>query len=71
MTIDGLTAAPPSLERHEELVQCAERRVRRACEKLALAEAEKAEAQHALEHAQAARLAWIACNPDPQLEMPI
>jgi hypothetical protein len=71
MTIDGLTAAPPSLEQHEELVQCAERRVRRAHEKFAQAQAEVWAAEEALLQAKSDRIAWIANNPDPQLEMPI
>ncbi|GGN49503.1 hypothetical protein GCM10011349_20190 [Novosphingobium indicum] len=65
----ALTAAEPTLERHEEIVACAERRVRRASERLDRAQTELAEAAEALITAREARTEWIANNPDPQLMM--
>ena len=65
----ALTAAEPTLERHEELVACAERRVRRASERLERAKTELAEAAEALVTAREARADWIANSPDPQMMM--
>lgn len=65
----GLTAAPPTLERCEEVVRCAEQRCRRATEKLRAAQAEHIAALIALCHAKAERTRFIASNPDPQMVM--
>lgn len=69
MIPDGLTPAEPTLESVEELVSCAERRVKRAVERLASAQREVADAAAALTRATEDRAAWIIANPDPQLEM--
>ena len=65
----GLTAAPLTLERCEELVRCAEQRQRRATAKLDAARAEHIASLIALCHAKAERTQFIANNPDPQLVM--
>lgn len=62
----GMIAAPPSLDRHELAVQGAEKRLRRAREKNDAAEAELDAATQWLARMRAERLAFIACNPDPQ-----
>lgn len=65
----GLQPAAPSLERHEELVRCAQLRKARASQRLERAQAEDSDAATALERAIAARTDWIANCPDPQLIM--
>ena len=63
----GLTAAPPSLERCEEVVRCAEQRDRRAAAKRDAAVSERIAAMIAKCHARAARSHFIANNPDDQM----
>lgn len=65
----GLTPAPPTMARLEELVVCAERRLARARAKLEAAQHEMSEAEADLQRAVDRRTAWIADNPDPQLMM--
>jgi hypothetical protein len=65
----GLTPAKPTLEMHEALVLCARDRARRARVKRETAEAEEAAAVEAEANEIAARDAFIAANPDPQLMM--
>lgn len=67
----GLTAAPPSLAQHELQILFAQQRLRRAQTKRIAAAEEEAEAEEDLEAKVAARLDFIANNPDPQLAMPI
>lgn len=69
ISVPGLTPAEPSLERHEEIVACAERRVRRASIRLDRAQAELADAAIALVSARTDLEDWIEANPDDQLEM--
>lgn len=57
----------PSLEQHNEIVTCCERRFLRADEKLAAAATEHNDSHAALCAARAARAAFVAANPDPQL----
>lgn len=59
----------PTLDAHEELVRLAERRVRRAAERLRAIEAEHTEAVQALDAARMERAEWITSNPDPQIMM--
>lgn len=67
----GLTAAPATLEQHNELMMHKERRIARAQEKCAIADAELAAAVADYDAGACARLEFIATNPDPQLVMPI
>lgn len=67
----GLTAAAATLEQHNELMMHKERRVARAREKCAVADAELAAAVADHDAGAQARLQFIATNPDPQLVMPI
>lgn len=66
---DGLTPADPTLESIEEIISCAERRVKRAGERLERAQVELGDAAAALVHAREERSAWVVANPDPQMEM--
>ncbi|WCT78896.1 hypothetical protein [Novosphingobium humi] len=66
---DGLTPSDPTLESIEEVISCAERRVKRAGERLARAQKELGDAAAALVLARDDRAAWLVANPDPQLEM--
>jgi hypothetical protein len=65
----GLTPADPSLEQHEELVLCAERRLQRARSKLAVAVSEEEAAEAYLVSARAKRDRFVTDNPDPQLSI--
>lgn len=60
----------PSLEQHNEIVACCERRFLRADEKLAAAATEHNDSHAALCAARAARNNFVAANPDPQLAIP-
>jgi hypothetical protein len=51
------------------VVACAERRCKRAEQRLMRASAEVAEAADALDQARLDRLAWIEATPLPQMEM--
>jgi hypothetical protein len=62
-------SGPASLDKIEELVRCCERRIARATEKLACAEAESTASKAAYERALAARADWIVNTPDAQLMM--
>lgn len=59
----------PDRARLNDLVFHCEKRVRRAGEKLTIAERENSDAQHALATARARLAAWIEANPEPQLEL--
>lgn len=67
--ITGLTPSAPTLESMEELVSCAERRVKRAAYKLDRQERELGDAAAALVKARDDLAAWIAAHPEPQMEM--
>ncbi|EJL21912.1 hypothetical protein [Novosphingobium sp. AP12] len=64
-----MTPRPPSRKGHEAEVQFAEQRLQRAVAKCAVADAEHDEAVRYLEVKKAAEAAFIAANPDPQIEI--
>lgn len=65
----AMTPLEPSLDRHNEIVACCERRFLRADEKLSAAAAEHNDSHAALRAAREARAQYIAENPDPQLSI--
>jgi hypothetical protein len=67
--LDGLTPAEPTLESLEEVVSCAERRVKRAAEKHERAQVELGDAAAALTLARGELSAWVEAHPEPQMEM--
>ncbi|MBB3956861.1 hypothetical protein [Novosphingobium sediminicola] len=69
MQIDGLTPSEPTLESIEEIISCAERRVKRAGLRLERAQEELGGAAAALVRAREDKAAWLLANPQDQLEM--
>lgn len=67
--LDGLTPAEPTLESLEEVVSCAERRVKRAGLRLERAQEELGAAAAALVRAREDKAAWLLANPQDQMEM--
>lgn len=61
--IEGLTPAEPTLDGLEEIVSCAERRVKRAATRMERAQAELGDAAAALVQARDERAAFIAADP--------
>lgn len=57
------------LVHHDELVRLARRRVEKAKARIEAARREDNEASAALTDVLAARAAWLAANPDDQMEM--
>lgn len=67
--IEGLTPSEPTLESIEEIISCAERRVKRAGLKLERAQDELGASAEALVRARDAKAAWLLANPQDQMEM--
>lgn len=65
----GCVAAPPTMDRREQAVTGAEKRMRRAREKLDAAEAELDSAVLWLERMKAERAEFIAAQVDDQMRM--
>lgn len=67
--LDGLTPAEPTLDSLEEVIACAERRVKRAGLKHERAQDELGAAATALVRAREDKAAWLLANPQDQMEM--